>query len=108
MPAGEIEQQADDLVFHPAQTLGATAAVAVREQPLLGPGAAFIERDLQALRHCGAQAGFVAAAPGRGEFFQLGAERACVDQLGRSLGRVCGGGACVLVEGESGHRPMLG
>jgi len=37
---GELEQDADDLVFHPAQLLGAAAAVAILEQQLFGLGAA--------------------------------------------------------------------
>ena len=41
MLAREVEQQADDLVFQPAQPLGAAPAVAILEQQLLGLGAAF-------------------------------------------------------------------
>ena len=45
MLARELEQQADDFVFQPAQQLGASPAVPVPEQQLLGLGAAFDKRD---------------------------------------------------------------
>ena len=41
MLAGEVVQDADDLVLHEAEPLGAAAAVAVLEQQVLGDGAAF-------------------------------------------------------------------
>ena len=102
MLARELEQQADDLVFHPAQPLGAAPAVPVLEQQLLGLGAAVVERGLQPLRQRGAQFA-LAAAVGLGEAFQVGGDGAGVDQFarapGRMLGRVRGAG----FEGERGH-----
>ena len=71
MLAREVEQQADDLVFHPAQPLGAAPAVAILEQQLLGLGAAVGECCFQALRHRRTQLALAAgvrpwrASPGR-------------------------------------------
>ena len=77
----ELEQDADDLVFHPAQPLGAAAAVAILEQQLLGLGAAVVERGLQPLRQRRAQ--FALAAGMRlGEQFQVGGDgRASINSI---------------------------
>ena len=48
--ARELEEQADDLVLHAAEPLGAAAAMAVLEQQWLGLGAAVGQRSLQPLR----------------------------------------------------------
>ncbi len=82
MLAREVEQQADDLVFQPADPLGAAAAVAVLEQQLLGLGAAGDERGLQPLRHRRAQFALVAACA-LGQLFQVGGDGARVDQFAR-------------------------
>ena len=55
MLAHEFEQDADDLVFHPAQPLGAAAAMTILEQKLFGLGAALIERVLEPLGQRAAQ-----------------------------------------------------
>ena len=46
MLARELVQEADDLVFHPAQPLGAAAAVTILEQNPLGLGAAVVSAAL--------------------------------------------------------------
>ena len=78
--AGELEQDADDLVLHLTEPLGAAPAVAVFEQQLLGAGARLGQRRLQALRHRGAQ---FALAPGvgLGEAFEIGDDRRGIDEL---------------------------
>ena len=83
MLARELEQQADDGVFHLAQPLGAAAAVAVFQQQFLGLGAAFDQRGLQPLRDGRAQF-LLAAGMVLGEFFELGGDGARVDQVARA------------------------
>ncbi len=100
--ARELEQQADDLVFQPAQPFGAAAAVTVLEQQQLGLGAAFDERGLQPLRQRGAQFA-LAAAVAFGEPFQVGGDGAAVDQLARVPGRMVGRRARAGFEGERSH-----
>ncbi len=102
MLAREFEQQADDFVFQPAQPLGAAPSVAVVEQQLLGFGAAFVERGLQPLRQRGTQFA-PAAAMGLGQAFQVGGDRAEVDQFARMPGRLLGSRARAGFEGERGH-----
>ena len=82
MLAREFEQDADDLVFHPAQPFGAAAAVTVLQQQLLGLGAAVGQRDLEPLRQQRAQLALVAGVS-LGEFFEVGGKRARVDQIVR-------------------------
>ena len=101
MLARELVEQADDLVFHPAQALRAAAAVLVVEQDPLGLGAAFLQHDLEALRHRGAQLGLAAGA-GAGQGVELGRDGGGVDQfaeLGGRFGRERGR----VVESERGH-----
>ena len=89
LAAGEFEQDADDLVLHPAQPLGAAPAVAVLEQQILGVRARLRQRRFEALRHRGAQ---FALAPGIGrrEHLEIGDDRRGIDQFDggavRSLG----------------------
>src|SRR3954447_19029293 len=80
MLAREIEQQPDDLVFQPAQPLGAAASVAVVEQELFGFGAAVGERRFQPLRDCRASLAVAAAARSR-ELVEPGRDCANVDQF---------------------------
>ena len=80
------------VVFHPAQPLGAAAAVAVLEQQLLGLGAALDQRGFEPLRHRRAQLA-LAAGMLLGELFQFGGDGAHVDQVARAPRRVLGGRA---------------
>ena len=57
---GELVHQADDLILHQAQPLGAAAAVAVLQQQVFGRGAAFDQRGLEPFGHRGAEIAFVA------------------------------------------------
>ena len=91
MLAREFEQDADDFVFHPAEPFGAAPAVPVFEQQLLGLGAAVGQRRLEPLRHQGTQFALVAGV-GLGELFELGGDRARVDQVARAAGGAFGGG----------------
>ena len=80
LAADEFEQDADDLVLHLAQPLGAAAAVAVLEQQLLGARAGLRERELQPLRHRGAQFA-LAAGMGLRQRLEIGDDRRRVDEL---------------------------
>ena len=91
-----------NLVFHPAQPLGAAAAVPVFQQQLLSLGAAVGEGCFQPLRHQRAQF-LVAAAMGLDQVFQFGGQRARIDQVIRAPGRVLGRGARTVIDGEGGH-----
>jgi len=102
MLAHEVEQDADDLVFQPADALGAAPAVAVLEQQLLGLGAALDQRGLQTLRHGRAQFA-LAAAMDLGEFFQIGDDGAGIDQFARAPGRMLGRRAWAGFEGKRSH-----
>ena len=55
MPRGRGEQDADDLVLHEAQPLGAAPAVTVLQQHRLRGGAGRDHFGLQQLRHGGAE-----------------------------------------------------
>ena len=100
---GELEQDADDLVFHRAQPLGAAAAVAIHEQQLFGLGAAVVERGFQPLRQRSQQFA-LAAAMRLGERFQVGGNGARVDQFDRSPGRGCRARVGVVLGGAGVHR----
>ena len=102
MLAREIEQDADDLVFHPAQTLGAAAAVAVFQQQLLGLAAALVERRFQPLRDVRAQF-TLAADMGLGEFFKIRNDGAGIDQVAGVPGGRRGRRVRAGFEGEGGH-----
>ncbi len=81
--------QADDLVLHDADPLGAGAAAPVLQQHRFGCGATLRERGLQALRDRGAQ---FALAPGVfvRELGEVGRHRIGVDERG-AAGRRIGG-----------------
>ena len=102
LAARKLVQDADDLVFHPAQPLGAAAAVPVFQQQLLGLGAAFGEGCFQPLRQQRAQF-LVAAAMRLDQVFDFGGQRARVDQIVRAPGGVLGRGARTVIDGEGGH-----
>ena len=102
MLARELEQDADDLVFHPAQPLGAAAAVAVFQQQLLGLVAALVERCLQPLRDASAQFA-LAADMGLGEFFEIRDDGAGIDQVAGVPGGRCRRRVRARFEGEGGH-----
>ena len=102
MLAHELEQDADDFIFQPAQPLGAAASVAVLEQQLLGLGAACEQRLLQALRHGRAQF-TLGAAMGLGEYLEIRDNRAGIDQLTRAAGRMLGRLARAGFEGKRSH-----
>jgi hypothetical protein len=88
----ELVENADDLVFHPAQPLGTTAAVTIFEQQLLGLGAALVEGGLQPLGK--RRAHFLVVAGMRyGEVFEVGDDGFAVDQFRRRPGRGFGAGA---------------
>ena len=103
MLAHEFEQDADDLVFHPAQPIGATATVAVLQQKLFGLSAAFDQRRLQPLRQRGAQFDVIAAMR-LGECFQVGDDGAAVNEFGRRPG----GGRRAFCESRSMTREAIG
>ena len=89
LAGGELEQDADDLVLHPAQSFGATPALTLLQQQLLGAGARLRQRRFQALGDGGAQ---FALAPGMdlGERLEVGDDRRAVEEVG---GGVRGAGA---------------
>ena len=89
LAGGELEQDADDLVLHPAQPFGAAPAVTVLQQQLLGAGARLRQRRFQALGDGGAQ---FALAPGMdlGERLEVGDDRRAVEEVD---GGVRGAGA---------------
>ncbi len=103
MLARELVQDADDLVFHPAQPLGAAAAVTILQQQLLGLGAAVGERGLQPLRQQRAQFA-VAAAMGLGQLFQVGGTaRARRSVRSQPRAGCSGDGRARVIDGEGGH-----
>ncbi len=77
---GKIEQDADDLILHPAQPLGAEPAVAVLQQQLFGVRAGRDQRRLEALRHRRAQFA-LASGKSRGERLKVGGDRRGIDQF---------------------------
>ena len=87
MLGGEFEQDADDLVLHDAEPLGAAASVPVLEQQFLGLGAALDQRGFQILRDGGAQFA-LAPAEFRGELFEIGGGLAGVENVGRAARRL--------------------
>ena len=91
MAADELEDDADDVVVHLAQPLGATPALPVLQQQALRIGAAGGERVLQRLHDGAAQRLLVAAVLLR-EPIELGRERALVEQLEVVGGARFGGG----------------
>ena len=100
MLARELEQQADDGVFHLAQPFGAAAAVAVLQQQLLGLGAALDQRGFEPLRHGRAQL-LLAAGMVLGELIELGGDGAHVDQVARApLGWSAGARGAVSTASE--------
>ena len=102
MLAHEIEQDADDLVFQPAQPLGAAAAVAVLEQQLFGFGAALVQRPLQPLRQRGAQ--FPLPTTVRfGEVVEIRDDGTSVDQICGAAGWMLGRRARAGFEGKGRH-----
>ena len=99
---GKLEKNADDLVFHLAQPLGAAAAVTILEQLLLSLGAAVVERGPQPLRQRRAQ--FALAAGMRlGECFQVSGNGAGVDQFGRTPGWGCRARVAVVLRRAGVH-----
>ena len=100
--ARKFVQDADDLVFHPAKALGAAAAVTVVQQQLLGLGATFGKRRLQALRQHRTQF-LLAAAVRLDQLLQFAGQRACVDQIVRAPGGVPGRGVRNLIDGKGSH-----
>jgi hypothetical protein len=86
---GEVEQDADDLVLHSAQPLGAAPPVAVLEQQIGGMRARGRERRFQPQRHRGAQ---FALAPGMGlrQRLKIGGERFRIDQIAGQAVRTLG------------------
>ena len=105
MLAREFEQDADDLVLHPAEPLGAAPPVAVLEQQLLGLGAAVRQRNLELLRHLGTQIALVAGVS-LGELLQVGGYRAHVDEVARPTRGSFGSLVLFLVERERCHRSI--
>ena len=100
-----IEQDVDDLVFHPAETFGATPPVAVLQQQLLGLGAAVGQRNLELLCHQGAQVALVAGVS-LGELFEIGSNCANVNQFARPTRGSFGSRALFLVERKRCHRSI--
>jgi hypothetical protein len=80
MLARELVNDADDLILHEAQPLGAAPSLAVMQQQALGGGAPLRERDLEPLHHRRAQFGLAAGA-GVGEAFEVGGDGAIVEQF---------------------------
>jgi hypothetical protein len=81
MGGGELVEDADDLVLHLREALGAGAALAVLEQKLLGLGASLGKRRLQALRHRQAQLA-LATAIVAGDAAEVGLHGLDVEQFG--------------------------
>ncbi len=80
LAADEFEQDADDLVLHLAQPLGAAAPMAVLEQELLGLRARLRQRRFQALRDRGAQLALTTRVR-LGELVEIGEDRRGVDEF---------------------------
>ncbi len=87
---GEFEQDADDLVLHLAQPLGAAPAAPVRQQQLLGLGAPARQRCLEML---GDRIAHLAVAAGmqEGKLLQLDRDGGRVEQIGRGGRGLFGG-----------------
>ena len=87
--AGEFEQDADDLVLHQAQSLGAAPPVAILQQQFFRMRPRLRQRRFEPLRHGGAQ---FALTPGMGrrQGLKIGDDRCGIDQFDaaavRSLG----------------------
>jgi hypothetical protein len=90
MLGGEFKQESDDLVLHVAQPLGAAAAVSIRQQQLLGGGAPFQQRCLQAQGERRPQLSLVAGAL-LAELVEIGGERIHVEQVGGRVLSLFGG-----------------
>jgi len=82
MLLGEFEQQADDLVLHEAEPLGAAATPPVLEQQLLGLCPPAPERGLEKLAD-GIAPVTVAAGVALGDGLQLGRDRGRIEEIGR-------------------------
>ena len=94
MLANEIEQQSDDVVFHPAQPLGATPSVPVFEQKLFGALTSAGERGLDALSQRAPQ--FVGAGMLARQLLKLGRKRALINEVVAARGRFAGGAGFAL------------
>ena len=105
--ADELEQDADDLIVHLAQPLGAAPAVAVLEQELLGLRARRRQRRLQTLRHCRAQFA-LASRISLGELFKIGDDRRAVDEFGAPRAERCISSMIVRDSGERGALSSCG
>ena len=84
-PPDEFEQDADDLILHLAQPLGAAPPVAVLEQKPLGLRARRCQRRFEALRRGRAQFA-LASGISLGELFQIGEDRRGIDEFGVAAG----------------------
>ena len=102
--AGGIEQNADDLVFHAAQALGAAATVAVFQQKLFGFRASFGQCHFQPLRQHRTQLTLTARVRLE-EFLYFGCEGARVDQVARRTGGSFGRRTRIAVESKRSHGP---
>ena len=81
MLARELVQEADDLVLHEAEPLGAAPAMPVLEQQLLGRGAPCDQRSLEALRDR-ARSSRSLPACALASLFEIGGDGARVEQFG--------------------------
>ena len=89
MFSSELEQDADDLVLHVAEPLRAAPAVTILEQKALDRIAAVDERGFEPLRHRIAQIALAAGMDDR-QFFEVGDDRARIENLGKAARRrVC-------------------
>ena len=77
----ELEHQADDLVLHGAEPLGATASVAVGDEQPLGRGAPVRERGPQPPRHRQSEFVLAAGVDGR-QLFELGRDGNRIENFG--------------------------
>ena len=84
----ELEHQADDLVLHGAEPLGATASVAVGDEQPLGRGAPARERGPQPPGHRQSEFVLAAGVDGR-QVFELGRDGNRIENFGfrRRLGQ---------------------
>jgi hypothetical protein len=83
MPLREFEQNADDLILHETQPLGAQPAAAVTQQHALYDRASTREGSLELLSDGGAQLALVAAVQ-RLQLLELGRDRGRVEDLGEA------------------------